>query len=326
MVLMPSATADYVCTLGSVASGADVVCVDGQITPTGTAASNGSIGPIQVKISDGMATSAAALVDLLIQGAIPNAAPTITAPGAQTATVGQAFGPLTVVATDPNNDPLTFSATGLPAGLTISAAGVISGTPTATGSAVTVTVTVADGRGLTDSKPFQLTVQAAAPANGAPTITAPGPQTATVGQAFGPLTVVATDPNSDPLTFAATGLPAGLSISAAGVISGTPTTATGSPFTVTVTVNDGRGGSDSEPFQLTVQPAAPANGAPTITTPGAQTATVGQAFGPLTVVATDPNSDPLTFAATGLPAGLSISAGGSASAARRRLRRARRSA
>jgi hypothetical protein len=239
-----------------------------------------------------------------------NDAPVITTTSLPAGTQGTVYS-TTVSATDVDvpADTLTFSATGLPAGLAITAGGAISGTPTASGS-FTVAVTVNDGKGGTDTENLALSISA--PGNQNPTITAPPAQTATVGTAFGPLTVSASDPDSDPLTFSATGLPPGLAMTGA-VISGTPTSDTGSPFTVNVTVNDGRGGTASASFQLTVQPAGtpppppPANQSPTITAPGPQSATVGTAFGPLTVSASDPDNDSLTFSATGLPAGLSMS-------------------
>ena len=126
-----------------------------------------------------------------------------------------------------------------------------------------------------------------------------------MGVAVTALQIVATDGNSDPLTFSATGLPAGLVISAAGLVTGTPTTAGAN--TVTVTANDGRGGTASATFSWTI---AAANVAPVVTNPGAQSGTVGVAVTALQIVATDGNSDPLTFSATGLPAGLVISAVG----------------
>ena len=88
---------------------------------------------------------------------------------------------------------------------------------------------------------------------GAPvTITAPGPQEGIAGTAAS-LTVSAADTTSgQTATFTATGLPAGLSISSAGVVSGTPTTAGTS--TVTVTAKDGNGAQASTSFVWTVAP------------------------------------------------------------------------
>ena len=74
----------------------------------------------------------------------PNVAPVIYAPVAQAGSVGE-NAVLDVNATDANNDTLSYSATGLPAGLTMNAAtGRISGTYTAAGS-FTPTLTVSDG-------------------------------------------------------------------------------------------------------------------------------------------------------------------------------------
>jgi len=73
-----------------------------------------------------------------------NLSPQITNPGAQASLIGAVVS-LPVTANDPENDPITFSATGLPTGLTISpGSGVISGSVTVAG-AFNVTVTVSDG-------------------------------------------------------------------------------------------------------------------------------------------------------------------------------------
>ena len=64
---------------------------------------------------------------------------TVTNPGSKTGTVGTAAS-LQVAATDSGGAALTYSATGLPTGLSISTAGLISGTPTTAGTySVTVT-------------------------------------------------------------------------------------------------------------------------------------------------------------------------------------------
>jgi hypothetical protein len=65
-------------------------------------------------------------------------------PGNQTATVGTAVS-LQLAAADSAGNALTYTATGLPAGLSISASGLVSGTPTAVSTGSTVTVTASSG-------------------------------------------------------------------------------------------------------------------------------------------------------------------------------------
>ncbi len=81
-------------------------------------------------------------------GAAPaNNPPVANNPGNQSTAVNTAVN-LRVVASDPNvGDVLSYSATGLPAGLSInSTTGVISGTTGATAATTTATITVSDGR------------------------------------------------------------------------------------------------------------------------------------------------------------------------------------
>ncbi len=80
---------------------------------------------------------------------------------------------------------------------------------------------------------------------GAVTVTNPGSQTGTVGKAAS-VQISAADTTGGTLSYKATGLPAGLSISASsGLISGTPTTAGTSSVTVTATDSTGPSGSTS---------------------------------------------------------------------------------
>jgi hypothetical protein len=85
------------------------------------------------------------------------------------------------------------------------------------------------------------------------TVTNPGSRTGTVGTATS-LQIQATDSSSTAtLTYAATGLPTGLSInSGTGLISGTPSAA--GTFTVNVTVTDNTGASGSTSFTWTISP------------------------------------------------------------------------
>ncbi|MGW3033582.1 M4 family metallopeptidase [Streptomyces sp. NPDC001178] len=82
------------------------------------------------------------------------------------------------------------------------------------------------------------------------TVTNPGSQSSTVGTAVS-LQISASSTNSGSLTYAASGLPTGLSInSSTGVISGTPTTA--GTFSTTVTVTDSTGATGTASFTWTV--------------------------------------------------------------------------
>ncbi|MGF1427006.1 putative Ig domain-containing protein [Kitasatospora sp. LaBMicrA B282] len=177
----------------------------------------------------------------------------VTAPGNQTGTVGTAAS-LQMHATDTAGGTLSYAASGLPAGLSINAStGLISGTPTTAGTA-NVTVTATDSTGPSGSTTFGWTVNPVSTGNTV-TVANPGKQTGTAGTAAS-LQISATDSASgQTLSYAASGLPAGLSINAAtGLISGTPTTA--GTANVTVTATDSTGASGSTTFGWTVNPVA----------------------------------------------------------------------
>ncbi|MER5479646.1 M4 family metallopeptidase [Streptomyces sp. NPDC002734] len=91
---------------------------------------------------------------------VPGNGVTVTNPGSRTATVGTATS-LQISASSSNAGALTYSATGLPAGLTINAStGLISGTPTTAGTYSTV-VTVKDSAAQTGTASFTWTVNPA---------------------------------------------------------------------------------------------------------------------------------------------------------------------
>ncbi len=111
------------------------------------------------------------------------------------------------------------------------------------------TVSVGDSSA---SLPLTGTLAVASGQLGAPvTLANPGPQASLAGSAASAVTLSGKDATSgQTLTYSATGLPAGLSISSAGVISGTPTT--DGTTTVTVTAKDGNGASAAQSFVWTV--------------------------------------------------------------------------
>jgi subtilase family serine protease len=174
---------------------------------------------------------------------------TVTNPGSQTGKVGTAAS-LQIKATDSaSGQTLTYSATGLPTGLSISSStGLISGTPTTSGS-YSVTVTAKDTTSASGSASFTWTINSAT--GNTVTVTNPGSQTGAVGTAAS-LQIKATDSASgQTLTYSATGLPTGLSISSStGLISGTPTTS--GSYSVTVTAKDTTSASGSASFTWTI--------------------------------------------------------------------------
>ena len=132
-----------------------------------------------------------------------NTAPVIDPVAGQNNTVGDAIS-LLVTATDAEGQPLTFSATDLPFGVSINAAtGLITGTASQAGNHTT-TVIVSDGID-SSSESFSWSVNAA---NVAPRLTAPSNQSGVVGDLIN-LAIVASDANGDTLSYGATGLPAG---------------------------------------------------------------------------------------------------------------------
>ncbi|HVK24205.1 MAG TPA: S8 family serine peptidase [Actinokineospora sp.] len=199
---------------------------------TGTAAKNNFFGEGRVDAKEAVGS-----------GTPQPGSPSVTSPGNQSGTVGAAVS-LQVKATDPDGKALTFSATGLPTGLSISSSGLITGTPSAAGG-FNVTVTAKNTDNRTGTASFTWTVTDGT-GGGTVTVTKPTDQWGFKGWAVQALQIRATSTAGGPLTFTATGLPPGLSISSTGQITGTPTAA--STFSVTVTAKDSGGGTGSTTF------------------------------------------------------------------------------
>jgi len=164
-------------------------------------------------------------------------------------------GTVTVVAlnTGTSADPVTFSlsGTGTPNGATVTPYLTNSSSDIAAQAATTVS-----GGAFTSTLPARSLVSFVVGASGTTTgntvtVTNPGSQTSTAGTAAS-LQVKASDSASgQTLTYSATGLPSGESISSStGLISGTPTAA--GTYSVTVTATDTTGASGSATFTWTV--------------------------------------------------------------------------
>ena len=176
-----------------------------------------------------------------------NQPPHIENPGFQTAATNHYF-QLLLTASDADGDELSFSATGLPAGLELDAtSGAIQGTPLEIGT-FNITLTVSDGK---DSREAAFDIEVAPPPNHPPVLSKQENQSSLIGESIS-LEIQARDPDDDPLVFTAANLPQGLDIDPdTGIISGTPTLA--QIESVSVTAKDNQGASDTIQFEWRVQ-------------------------------------------------------------------------
>ncbi len=241
----------------------DGLAYDSSTSTVSGSPTNAGVGThtVTIKANDGNGGSANAYFTLAVTNT--NDAPVVSnPPQEQTALVGNAFS--MVLATDTfsdvdTGDTLTLSVPdALPDGLSFnSTTATFSGTPTWDAAGIhTVTVTADDGNGGSVDAAFELTVEHP---NYAPVVSnPPSDQTALVTQTF--LYALAADTFTDAnvqdqltLTVAAP-LPDGLSFdSATATFSGTPTGAAVGSHTVSVTADDGNGGSVSAAFVLLVE-------------------------------------------------------------------------
>jgi hypothetical protein len=172
----------------------------------------------------------------------------------------------------------TFATTAgtLPTGLTLGSGGVLSGTPSATGT-YTFTVTATDTVGATANQSYMVTINSAVTITTATlpdgTLTIPYSQTISALGGTG----------SKTFATASGTLPTGLTLSSAGVLSGTPTALGTYSFTVTAT--DTVGASGSQSYTVTIYPEATKL---VLTAPG--TAMAGTGFS-LTITAEDDAGD-----------------------------------
>lgn len=203
------------------------------------------------------ATDAAACFGSRIYTIVINAAgcPTITvAPTTiPAATAGVPYGPVNITASG-GVAPYTFSVTAgaLPPGLTLSPAGVISGTPTQSGSfTVTITATDSSVPACRGSRIYTALVNC--PVIGVQPDTVPN---ANLGVPYSQAFTGTGGSGMYTFTRISGTLPPGLTLTAAGTLSGTPTTV--GTFNFTIQATDGAGCPGSRPYSIVVGGAATA--------------------------------------------------------------------
>ncbi len=144
----------------------------------------------------------------------------------------------------------------LPAGLTLTSAGVLSGTPSGTDEQ-TFTVVASNGVG-TDATTDPITITTSEPLVQPSFVTPAPPSTVPIGQPYSYTFAAAGNP-APTFTVDSGQLPAGLSLSADGALTGTPTS-TGT-WTFTVAASNGVGQAvTTEPITIVIAAASPSSG------------------------------------------------------------------
>ncbi|MBS0295171.1 MAG: autotransporter domain-containing protein [Proteobacteria bacterium] len=267
---------------------------DTQITATAPAH---SAGVVDVRVTNSGGTSSTTAAD---QFTYASAGITLSPASPLTAaTVGAAYS--NTVSASGGTGPYTFAVTAgaLPAGVSLASGGGFSGTPTAAGNfnfTITATDTVGGASG---SQAYALTVSA-------PTITvSPGfPPNMTVGQAYSQTFTASGGTSAYAFSVSSGALPAGMTLSGAGVLSGTPTE--GGLFNFTITATDSSTGTGA-PFTGSHAYSLLSQRASVTTTPSSlPDGAVGAAYS--RTISGSGGTAPYTFMITGgaLPAGLSL--------------------
>lgn len=245
----------------------------------------------------GTTTAIVTVVDATAQAAsfdyvmMVNAAVEVVWPPLGNGEVGVGY-PATTMRATLGTAPYVWSATGLPAGLTIGATtGVLSGTPTTAADPATIVVTVTDAMGAVATQSYTVVIH--------PALVATWPDAVpNVQVGVSSTTTLTATAGAAPYVWTSTGLPPGLSLNpSSGVLSGTPTAA--GTYAVVITVTDALGAASTKSFTITVNPPFTATW-PLL--PGGQ---VGVTYSTTSVVATG-GTTPYTWSATGLPPGLTL--------------------
>ena len=268
----------------------------GVISGTPSTAANVSI-TIQVTDSQSPARSATQTLSLVVNAATLQVATTSLANG----TVAVAYN--TTLSATGGTTPYSWSiASGsLPAGLTLSSGGVVTGTPTVAGiNNLTVQVTDSGSPANTATRPFTLTMVAAPLA-----VTTSSLPNGSAGSAYSAsLTATGgTLPYSWSIVSGA--LPGGLSLSAAGVLSGTPIAPGSSSFTVQVVDSQTPTHNATQAFTLSISPTALA-----VSTASLPDGIVGSAYSAALAATGGVTPYSWVLASGALPAGLSMSTTG----------------
>ncbi|HEX2494029.1 MAG TPA: putative Ig domain-containing protein [Steroidobacter sp.] len=270
----------------------------GQLSGTPRAGKVGTYSNIVISVSDGYVRTSLPAFSIQVQ-AVDNRTPTISGTPATSvqATQSYSFRP---DASDPDNDPLTFSIVNRPAWASLDAAsGLLSGTPSSANVGVysNIVISVSDGKATASLPAFSISV--ADTANSAPRISGTPPSNVLAGVAYS-FTPAASDADNDTLGFTIQNRPSWATLdTATGRLSGTPSSSNVGVYSnIVISVSDGKASASLPPFSITVQ--APTNSAPTISGVPPTRVDVGSTYS-FRPTASDPNGDTLAFSIQNRP-------------------------
>ena len=294
-------TPTYTWSATSLPSGLTISPSAGTITgtPVNSGTSNITVN-VTVTVTDSTNPTHLSVQKILPLTILPQLSITTSSP-LPAGSVGVAYSqPMAAVG---GNSPYTWSATNLPTGLTISAStGQITGMPAVPGI-TTVAVTVTDTTSPTNlslTKNFSLTIAPATLVISFPTQQSPLPN----GAVSFPYTQQLTaNGGTQPFNWSATGMPRGFSITSNGVISGTPSFPGTSSVIITVTDNGTPQQTATITVNLIITP-APLSIFTTTIMPSAQSEPLNVPYS--APVAATGGISPYTWAASGLPNGITI--------------------
>lgn len=204
---------------------------------------------------------------------------------------------------DQGSSPITRTLAQLNDGLTF----VITGLPAASDHYFAVTAYDSSGNeSVYSNTEYSPAVDSVNP-NSAPELTSPGNKSI-LEKAQLSFTLSASDADNDALTFAVSSLPSGASFNdASGFFSWTPTSAQSGSYSLTFSVSDGNGGSDSQTIAVSVVNIQE-NRAPVLASIGSKGVNEGDTQY-IPISASDADGDALTYTVSGLPAGATFDTG-----------------
>ena len=279
-------------------------------TPGQTVSTSGTFAVITMTASSGSGTCPLTLSNVIVgdingnsltvnvvNGQVINTPPSITTSSLTNGTVGVAYSQTLTATGGTTPYSWTIASGTLPAGLTLSASGVISGTPPTVGGPTSVTFKVTDANSLTATQSLSITIITPL------SITTNSLPSWTVSVAYSQ--TLAVTGGTAPYTWTITSgtLPSGLSLSSSGVISGTPTTA-GDPTSVTFQVTDSVSKTVTKSMSITI------NASPSIGTVSLPNGTVGVSYSQTLSVTGGTSPYTWSIATGSLPSGLSLSSSG----------------